>query len=106
MHGPEEGSRPCDLHTKKACEDRYADWQAMQQVLLAYSIALRGNRLKEDNVLSQLVDVIGGHKEYITTKEGNPNATTWVARLYAAMERVKSGELPGYTLYTAITAEA
>ena len=89
----------CDLPTIKACDDRKADWDAMQMVILAYNVASRGDRIKEDNVLAQLIDVIGGHKEVIMTKEGNPSVTPWVKRLYAAMERFKAGDLPAYNLY-------
>lgn len=98
-HTHRDGGPTCSERTRKACDDRYSDWQAMQQVLLAYRIAASGRRIKEDNVFAQLIDLIGGHRENIMTKEGNPNVTPWVARLRSAMERVKSGVLPEYNLY-------
>jgi hypothetical protein len=72
----------------------------MQQVLLAYRIAREGRRIKEDNVLGDLVDYIGGHIEVILNKDGNPNRSPWVSRLMAAIDRVKAGNLPEYNLYT------
>lgn len=84
----------------KAADNVYADWQAMQTVLLAYKVAVTGRRIKEGNHFAQLVDIMLGHREFIVNKDGNPNETAEVARLYAAIERVKAGDLPGYTLYT------
>jgi hypothetical protein len=83
----------------KAADDAKADWDAMQQVLLAYRIASEGRRLKEDNQFANLIDYIGGHVEVILNKEGNPNRSTWVTRLLAAIERFKAGDLPAYNLY-------
>jgi hypothetical protein len=84
----------------KAADNVYADWQAMQQVLLAYRVALTGRRIRENNHFAQLVDIMLGHREVIVNKDGNPNEGQDVARLYAAIERVKAGDIPGYTLYT------
>lgn len=83
----------------RASAETKADWDAMQQVLLAYVIAAEGRRIKEDNVFAQLVDLIGGHREFIENKSKNANESVWVKRLLAAIERVKAGNLPAYNLY-------
>lgn len=97
------GGQPCDLPTKKACEDRYADWQAMQHVILAYNIVKQGKAKryrKQKGQLAQLVLYIAGEQDAIMTAEGNVSVTPWVLRLMRAIERVKAGDVPGYTLYT------
>ena len=107
-HSHWAGGRVCDLPTKKACEDRKADWDAMQQVILAHGIAVRGATKpyrKGDTVFNQLVRYIAGEQDDITTKDGNPNVTPWVLRLRAAIERVKAGDLPGYNLYEPATGQ-
>lgn len=102
-HSHWEGGPPCDLSTKKACEDRYADWQAMQQVLLAYNAVIGGRGAdykKESSQFAQLVQWLAGDREDIMNEDGNPSQAPWVVRLRAAVERVRSGDLPGYTMYT------
>lgn len=96
----------CDLPTKKACDDRYADWQAMQQVQLAYRLAT-GDRVAafsgrrgDKTIIGQLVRVLIGEQETLLNADGNPSEAPWSKRLLAAIERVKAGDLPRYTLYT------
>lgn len=100
-HSHREGGRTCDLSTKKACEERYADWQAMQQVVLAYKVVVQGaaKRYRKDGgQLGQLVQLINGDREFIVNADGNPSEGPWVKRLLAAVERVKAGDLPRYNL--------
>jgi|GEM_PF-2630640 len=102
------GGPTCDLPTKRACEDRYADWQAMQQALLAYNIALAGRTKpfrKDNGQLAQLVQFIAGEREFITNADGNPSEAPWVRRMLDAIERVKSGDLQGYNLYMPASAD-
>lgn len=71
----------------------------MQQVILAYNIAVEGRRLDENNFLAQLVDYISGNQRDLLTKEGNPAVAPFPMRVRAAIERFKSGDLPGYNIY-------
>jgi hypothetical protein len=77
-----------------------ADWEAMQTVLLAFKIVLDGATLKhwrrDKTVFGQLVHMIEGSQEQIMTADGNPGKSAEVKRLYAAIERVKAGDLPAY----------
>lgn len=101
-HKHQDGGPTCDLPTKKACDDRYADWQAMQQVILAYNIAGSGDTRayrKEKSVLARLVLYISGESHDILNDEGNPNLSPWVVRIRRAIERFAAGDLPGYNLY-------
>lgn len=103
-----EGGPVCDLPTKKACDDRKADWDAMQQVILAYNVVVRGDSARyrrEKSVLGQLVRYITGEQEDIMNDDGNPSQAPGVLRLRAAIERVKAGDLPVYTLYTPSTGQ-
>lgn len=100
-HSHYEGGPPCDLSTKKACDERFADWQAMQQVLLAYLIVSEGRAKqykKDDTQFGQLVQYIAGERESITNADGNASEAPWVKRLMAAIERVIAGDLPVYNL--------
>jgi len=75
----------------------------MQQVLLAYRIALSGNikgYRKDKGQFAQLVKVIAGEQADFMNEDGNPSQAAWVVRLRAAIERVKAGDLPSYNLYT------
>lgn len=86
----------------RARDNAYADWQAMQQVILAFNIATRGDTRpyrKEKGAFAQLVQYLAGEREDITNDDGNPSEAPWVMRLRAAIERVKAGQLPGYNLY-------
>jgi hypothetical protein len=101
-HTHRDGGPVCDLPTKKACEDRKAAWDAMQQVILAYNIALRGETKpyrREKTALAQLVRYIAGEQEDIMNDDGNASQAPWVLRLRAAIERFKAGDLPEYNLY-------
>lgn len=96
------GGPPCDLPTKKACEDRFADWQAMQHVLLAYRVVVEGRQAnfhKDKGQFAQLVQLIAGEREDIVNDDGNPSATPWVQRLRNAVAIIIAGDLPGYNLY-------
>ena len=75
------------------------DWEAFQQVLLAYRLALTGKRIKEKGLFPQLIDLILGHRHDLMTDEGNPNESPWAHRLRAAIERFKAGDFPRYNLY-------
>lgn len=97
-----EGGPVCDLPTKKACDDRKQDWDAMQQVILAFNIVQRGDirsYRKEKSVFAQLVRYIAGEQGDIMNDDGNASQAPWVLRLRAAIERVKAGDLPSYNLY-------
>ncbi len=97
----EHNGTPCSFTTKKACEDNYADWQAMQQVLLALKVVVEGRTpafKKEKSQFAQLVLIIAGEQVDFTTDDGVPARAPWVMRLRAAMERVKVGALPLYNL--------
>lgn len=102
FHTHQDGGPVCVHATKKACEEAYADWQAMQQVILAWRIASRSENLRPwrgGSVFDQLVLVIAGAQADITTAEGNVSQAPWVKRLRAALERAKAGDLPRYNLY-------
>lgn len=108
-HVHQEGGPTCRFATKKSCDEFFADWQAMQSVLLAYRIAVKGEvkRYKGDkSVLAQLVRLIAGEQEAILNGDGNPSQSAEVKRLMAAIERAKNGELPGYNLYELTTISA
>jgi hypothetical protein len=97
-----EGGPVCDLPTKKACDERKADWDAMQQVILAYNVVVRGDARryrKEKSVIGQLVRYISGDQEDIMNDDGNASQAPWVLRLRSAIERFKAGDLPVYCLY-------
>lgn len=101
-HVHREGGPACDLPTKKACEDRKAEWDAMQQVILAYNIVMRGDTKpyrKDKTAFAQLVKYIAGEQDEMMNDEGNPSRAPWVMRLRAAIARVIAGDLPVYTLY-------
>lgn len=103
-HTHHEGGPVCDLPTKKACEERFATWQAMQQVVLAFRIVVEGRAgafHKDKGQFAQLVQYIAGEREDIINDDGNPSQAPWVLRLRAAIERVKAGDLPSYNLYSA-----
>lgn len=97
----------CPLPNWAACDkvrdETYADWQAMQQVLLAYNIVV-GDRWKayrkDKGAFAQLVQFLAGERQDIMNDDGNASQAAWVLRLRAAIERVKAGDLPGYNLYT------
>ena len=95
--------------TKKACDEEYANWQAFQQVYLAYKIVLLGDtkRFKGDKgQLAQLVRVIAGEQDDVMNDEGNRSEAPWVKRLRAALERFKAGDFPAYNLYEVPTSGA
>lgn len=101
-----EGGPTCDLPTKKACEERKADWDAMQQVILAYNIAARGETKpyrKGDTLFNQLVRYIAGEQDDIVNGDGNPNMGPFAVRLRRAIDRVKAGDLPEYNLYEPVS---
>ena len=106
-HKHQPGGPDCDMATKKACDDRKASWDAMQQVILAYNVVIRGDvrrYRKEKSVVGQLVRYIAGEQEDIMNDDGNPSLAPWVVRLRAAIERVKSGDIPVYCLYEPVHA--
>lgn len=88
----------------RARDDEFGDWQAMQQVILAYNLVVAAGGVPrwargEHGQFAQLIQLIGGEREYLTNIEGNPAVSPWSQRLMAAVERVKAGELPRYNLY-------
>ena len=86
----------------RASDSRYIEWQAMQQVILAYNIVVSSRAsvfLKDKGTFAQLVQHIAGKSEDIMNDEGNPSQTPFVIKLRAAIARVKAGDLPGYNLY-------
>lgn len=84
-----------------AFKDIREDWDAMQQVILAYKIALRPGQhgYRGDSLFDQLVRYIRGQQEDLTNKDGNPYASTWAMRIRAAIARFIAGDLPRYNLY-------
>lgn len=103
-----EGGPACSFRTKKDCEENYADWQAFQQVLLAYRIALSGATKpyrKDKGVMAQLVQYIAGERDEIVNEDGNPSQQPFVRRLRAAIARFKAGDIPAYNLYDIPTKE-
>lgn len=105
FHTHGEHDLVCDLPSKKACDDRFADWQAMQQVILAARIA-RGDRVAmfsgrrgDKSIIGQLVRVMLDEQADIMNEDGNPSEAPWAKRLRAAMARVRDEGLPGYNLY-------
>lgn len=105
-HGPEPWRPVCRFTTKKACDEHFADWQAMQAVLLAYSIVVRDDgkpvrwwmkdRSPDATLDVQLAQYIAGERAELTNKEGNPSMSPFVKRVRKAIERVKAGDLPTY----------
>jgi hypothetical protein len=89
----------------KARDDMYVDWQAMQQVILAYNTVVKAggetpaSYRKEKGLYAQLVQLIGGTREDLTNDDGNPHEGAWALRLRAAIERFKAGDIPVYCLY-------
>jgi hypothetical protein len=101
-HTHSEGGPVCPVKTKAACDRVYADWLTMQQVLLAYKIALRGETKpyrKDKGVFAQLVRMIAGEQADIMNDDGNPSQSSEVKRIRATIEFIKAGELPKYNLY-------
>lgn len=87
----------CDKATTAA----YTDWQAMQQVILAYNVVVGGRAgafRKEESAFAQLVKLIAGEREDIMNDDGNPSQSVFVIRLRDAIERFKAGDLPVYNL--------
>jgi hypothetical protein len=89
-----DGGPVCTFHTKKACDEAYADAQADSQVALALRIIAKGDasRFKDTTVFSQLVQVLDGTRETITNKDGVEAAASFTKRLLAAVERRSMGE--------------
>jgi hypothetical protein len=88
-HVHREGGPTCDLPTRKACDERYADWQAAQQVRLAALIVARGdakNFRKDSSVFGQLVQVMGGLRETITNQDGLPSEAPFTRRVMRMLE--------------------
>lgn len=104
-----EQAPTCPLRTLKECDNVVADWQAMQQVILAYNIAARGGHApyrKEKSAFAQLVLYIAGERDEILNDDGNASQAPWVLRLRAAIERFKAGDLPSYNLYRPVPPAA
>lgn len=89
----------------KARDNAYADWQAMQQVILAYNTVVKAGGetpaayRKSTTLYDQLVQLIGGSREDLMNDDGNPHEGPWAVRLRAAIERFKAGDIPVYCLY-------
>lgn len=88
----------------RVADDRYQDWQAMQQVLLAFMILRSGEeakikRMKRDGQFGALLRYMAEDAPDILNDEGNPAATPWANRLRAACARAVAGDLPNYNLY-------
>lgn len=87
----------------KARDVGYADWQAMQQVILAYRIVGSGSTKayrKEKTAFARLIRWVDGQTEDIMNDDGNPSEEPFVNRLRAARARYQAGDLPRYNLYT------
>ena len=87
------GGPPCDLPTKKACDERYYNWQADAQVALAVHLVDIGNadHFRRDNsVFGQLVLVMAGLRETITNGDGVQTENAWGRRILEAVERYRT----------------
>lgn len=90
----------------KARDNAKADWDAMQQVILAIRIvskereAGRAEGYREKSMFDQLVRVFRGTQEDLMNDDGNPHVGPWALRLRAAVARYHAGDLPRYNLYT------
>jgi len=85
-----------------ASANHYADWQAMQQVILAYNVVVggrAGSYKKEQSLFAQLVQLIAGDRESLDNKDGTPSGSAFTQRVLAAIERLKQSDLPEYNLY-------
>lgn len=88
----------------KIADDRYADWQAMQTVLLAWKVLRSGEtakikRMKAEGQFGALMRYMLGEAEDIMNDEGNPNESPIANRLRAAVNRALAGDYPNYNLY-------
>lgn len=89
----------------KARDDAKADWDAMQQVILAYNIVVReqakgrAEGYREKSLFDQLVRYLRGQQADLMNDDGNPHVGPWAMRLRAAIERFKAGDIPVYCLY-------
>jgi hypothetical protein len=86
----------------KARDNAYADWQAMQQVILAYNIVVGGRAKafkKDDTQFGQLVQLINGDRDIFVNDDGNESRAPFIERLRAAIARFSAGDLPAYNLY-------
>jgi hypothetical protein len=78
--------------TGKECSDRYADFQAAQQVALAHHVVREGRDKgfrKGKDVFSQLVQVILGERETITAGDGEASQAAFTRRIVAMIERYR-----------------
>ena len=85
-------------------DDRYQDWQAMQQVLLAFLVLRSGDaakikRMKRDGQFGALLRYLSEDAPDIMNDEGNPSEAPWAKRLRAAVGRALAGDFPNYNLY-------
>lgn len=74
----------------------------MQQVILAYNIAARGETKpyrKDNSLFGQLVRHIAGEQADIMNDDGNPSQAPYAIRIREAIARVIAGDLPRYNLY-------
>lgn len=88
-HTHREGGKPCPL-TRKACDERYAEWQADQQVWLAHRIVQKGDgpRFRKDTtVFGQLVQVMAGERQTITNADGVEAQSAFTQRVLRALDR-------------------
>lgn len=107
MRSPHKKAHPaCASRTWGDCDkvsaNRYADWQAMQQVILAYRLVVAGKMpafMKDDSLMGQLVRLIGGKQAAIQNDDGTESRGAWTKRILAAVQRMKDGDLPAYNLY-------
>lgn len=86
----------CSAKSKKACDEKHANWQADQQVILALKVVAQGRSAsykKDDTVFGQLVRVLAGEKPGITNGEGNEASAPFTKRLLASVERYNAGAL-------------
>lgn len=89
-------------HCDAVVKALYENWQAMQQVLLAYLIVTEGRAgafKKDDTQFGQLVQLIAGAREKFVNKDGNESEAGFVIKLRAAIQHVVAGDLPAYNLY-------
>jgi len=102
----------CRFKSWAECDDAYAEWQAMQQVLLAYRLLMAQTKLAQTKwwdrgdktQFRQLMKYIAGEQQDIYNGDGLPAQDAWTKRLKAAINRVVAADLPRYNLYEVPTS--
>jgi hypothetical protein len=81
--------KPCQFRTLTACNDAYQQMQALTWIELARRAIAAGRAplyRKDSSTFGQLVQVLAGLKETITSKDGSPSGDAFSKRLLAAIQ--------------------